>query len=225
MSESVTERPVTDKPGVQRGGDLLTPERLLALSDGIFAFAATLLVVNLDVPSIPAGQEASALPGALASLFDQLEAFVLSFYLIAVFWTIHQRQFRYLRMLDDGLLWINLLSLLLVVLIPFSTALVSRYGDYLMGAVVFELNMLLAGLVFTGQFFYAVRRPHFFSHAYSSSEVRRALRRNLLIPAASTLAIGVAFVNPGLSTSAYWLILVYVLVERAVLKRRSASAS
>ncbi|MGA2368614.1 MAG: TMEM175 family protein, partial [Dehalococcoidia bacterium] len=65
--------------------------RLLALTDGVFAFAITLLIVNV---ALPAGTHGADLPAALRDLWPKYMAFVISFIVIGLYWTVHVRQFR-----------------------------------------------------------------------------------------------------------------------------------
>ena len=77
--------------------DLISPGRLTSFSDGVFAIAVTLLVFNLKIPKIPDADVHRLLPGAILDMLSQFVTYVISFLLIAVFWTIHHRM---LSMID-----------------------------------------------------------------------------------------------------------------------------
>ncbi|MDQ3794527.1 MAG: TMEM175 family protein, partial [Actinomycetota bacterium] len=72
-------------------------DRIVNLSDGIFAIAITLLVLDIRVPDIPEGMVASELPAALLSLWPKYLSYFLSFVAIAVFWSVHHSIFRPIR--------------------------------------------------------------------------------------------------------------------------------
>ncbi|MCF2532422.1 TMEM175 family protein [Yinghuangia soli] len=101
------------------------PARLLALSDGVFAIAMTLLVLDITVPP---GLDPAAFRDALRDLPPKLGAYALSFAIIAAFWRDHNRHLRHLRAVDGVLMHVTLLGLGLIALLPFPTTLLSEYG-------------------------------------------------------------------------------------------------
>lgn len=100
--------------------------RLLALSDGVFAFALTLLVLDLVVPVFAPNQGVSVLPGLLAGELTGFFNYFLSFAMIAVWWNTHQRYFEYVKGYNGSLKALNLLTLLTITLIPFSPSSLTR---------------------------------------------------------------------------------------------------
>jgi uncharacterized membrane protein len=84
-------------------------DRILNLSDGVFAIAITLLVLDIRVPDIPENMVASELPAALLSLCPKYLGYFLSFVGISVFWTIHHSIFRPIQAYDRSLLYLNFL--------------------------------------------------------------------------------------------------------------------
>ncbi len=103
-------------------------DRLLALSDGVFAFALTLLVVQLVIPDLHGSQRAD-LGRQLAKQFPTYLSYVLSFVIISTYWYQHHRIFRYVRRWDAWLTALNLGVLLFVAVMPFPTAILGRYGN------------------------------------------------------------------------------------------------
>jgi len=102
-------------------------DRILALSDGVFAFPLTLLVLDLVVPAFAANQSISVLPGLLAGEWSGFFNYFLSFAMIAVWWNNHQRYFEYVKGYDGSLKALNLLMLLTITLIPFFTKLLDAW--------------------------------------------------------------------------------------------------
>ncbi|WP_424215823.1 TMEM175 family protein (plasmid) [Streptomyces sp. BI20] len=100
------------------------PDRLVALSDGIYAIAMTLLVLDVKVAD---GLDPSALRDALVRLWPQVAAYVSSFVLLAVFWRDHRRLFLRVRRVDSTLGGLVVASLCAVALLPFPTALLAEY--------------------------------------------------------------------------------------------------
>ena len=123
--------------------------RLEAFSDGVFAIAITLLVIELRPPVV----EGSELAGALWDLWPSYFAYFVSFVTIGVFWLNHHRVFTQVRAVDGPLLLLNLHLLLWVALIPFPTAVVADYlADGGAGArtalVLYSAVFFLAGMAF-----------------------------------------------------------------------------
>src|SRR5690349_16791280 len=90
--------------------------RILALSDGVFAIAITLLIIAI---AIPATTSDAGLSGALLRLWPRYLAYVLSFLVIARFWVTHHLAFQLIARNDATLVWLNLLLLMLVAFLPF----------------------------------------------------------------------------------------------------------
>ena len=107
--------------------------RLLAISDGVFAVAITLLVFNVPVPTIAQSDATSRLPVALLETGPPLLTFALSFFLVGFYWIQHHQLFRQLVSVNVRLLWLNLVVLFLVCLLPFSSGVVGRYPDTVIG--------------------------------------------------------------------------------------------
>ncbi len=116
--------------------------RLAALSDGIFAVAMTLLVLNIAIPTVGVATHAQQpiwAPGALASeatvwnalvpLGPHLLTYLMSFLTLGIFWAGQQTQLNYFARSDHRLTWIHLVFLLAVVFMPFSTALLAEYTE------------------------------------------------------------------------------------------------
>src|ERR1041385_9184169 len=97
--------------------------RLEAFSDGVYAIAITLLVLDLKVPMVQDGKLASALLHQWPMYF----AFLISFAFIGIMWVNHHRLFNHIRRCDNRLLFLNLLLLLGVTVVPFPTALLAAH--------------------------------------------------------------------------------------------------
>src|SRR5712691_2514382 len=110
--------------------------RFLAFSDGVFAFAATLLAVSLAAPVLRPGQ-LSELPRKLVDLWPQALAYAISFLVVASFWGAHRQLFRRIPRLDDALVTMNIALLLLIAALPFPTALLGLYASAPIAVVLY----------------------------------------------------------------------------------------
>lgn len=174
--------------------------RLEALSDGIFAFAMTLLVLTIDVPST--GVSPASLPALLLGMQHQFVMYAIAFFVLAGFWFSHHKLYNVIRHVDGGLLWMNILALLFIVLVPFSTSLMSDYPEIPLAAIVFHANLFIIGIIFFLQGIYASRS------GLTDPEIERTentarWKRSLCTPVAAVIAILVSFVSPSWSSISY----------------------
>jgi uncharacterized membrane protein len=123
-------------------------ERLAALSDGIFAVAMTLLVLDLHVPVSTISNQINndlELWKALVKLAPNLLPYLMSFLTLGIFWVDQQTQLNFFTRSDRHLTWIHLAFLLAVTLTPFSTGLLAAFISFRLALVVYWLNIVLLG--------------------------------------------------------------------------------
>jgi len=170
--------------------------RTEAFSDGVFAIAITLLIIEVRVPSSRAGD----LAGDLAHQWPSYAAYVVSFAIIGVIWVNHHDIFERITTVDRPLLFLNLLLLLTVAFLPFPTALLGEYirkGDNAhVAAAVYGANMALIGLAFIAMWTYLVRTPSLLAAEVGAEGARRARRAAAIGPVLYGLSIPLAFVSP-----------------------------
>jgi uncharacterized membrane protein len=129
-------------PSLERGQDL---SRIVAFTDGVFAIAITLLVLQIDVPT--GATSASDLWDRLGDQTGDFVAYAVSFLVIGSFWIRNHRFMRMVHEFDRGLLVLLLPYLGVMVLIPFSSQLMGEYGDrFDMTVILYMLNMVAMGL-------------------------------------------------------------------------------
>ncbi len=128
-------------------------ERLAALSDGIFAIAMTLLVLDLHTPAADAIHSEHDLLRALLALAPRLVVYMMTFLTLGIFWVGQQTQLNYIERSHRSHTWMNLVFLFGVTLTPFSTMLLAEFIHYRTALVLYWLNILLLGvaLYFTWQ--------------------------------------------------------------------------
>ena len=131
-------------------------ERLTALSDGLFAIAMTLLVLNLTVPTSAQIHSERGLWLALGSLGPRLLTYLMSFLTLGIFWVGQQTQLNHFARSDRNLAWIHLAFLLAVALMPFSTALLAAFITFRLAVGIYWLNIFLLGAVLFASHRYAI---------------------------------------------------------------------
>ena len=132
-------------------------ERLAALSDGIFAVAMTLLVLDLHAPATALVHTNTDLIQALITLAPKLAVYVMSFLTLGIFWVGQQTQLNFLTKADRDLTWLHLLFLFFVTLTPFSTALIGAFIEYRAALLIYWFNILLLGAALYCPWRYSVR--------------------------------------------------------------------
>jgi len=119
-------------------------DRVLALSDGVIAIVITLLVLDLTVPQLPPGSPESALVRLVARQWPEFLGFVLSFWVIGLYWVQHRRTFIHIETHERGVVFLNLLFLLLVSFVPYATSVFTTYPSQ------FGVTFVSAVLALTG---------------------------------------------------------------------------
>lgn len=120
-------------------------ERLAALSDGVFAVAMTLLVLDIRPPAAEAIHSEQDLWRAIIALSPRLVVYVMTFMTLGIFWVGQQTQLNHLARSDRGLTWIHIAFLFTVSMTPFSTTLLAEYTVYRSALLVYWINLLGLG--------------------------------------------------------------------------------
>jgi len=191
--------------------------RLEAFSDGVIAVAITLLVIDLHVPE-PADDV--SLAHQLAEQWPSFAAYVVSFLTIGVIWVNHHATFRRLRSVDRSILLLNIVLLLTVVLLPFTTALMARYlledsGRSLAAAVYGGSLMLMSAVFLTLNWHLLSRRAHLLHEDVTPEYRRTVLRRNLIGVAPYALATVGALITPYLTLAISGAVAIYFMLPVA----------
>ena len=179
--------------------------RIEALSDGIFAIAMTILILSFETlfKQPVTGMTETDLIAVMREYLPDLLHYVESFIILGVFWYLHHRQFHFIKKVDAIALFINILGLMFIALIPFSAVILGDYGNIRFAAILFECNLLFAGLTFFGHWVYVVHGHRFVNKEMDGSTIRFYGKRNMLMPAVSLLAVLVSLLNPRIGVSLY----------------------
>ena len=184
----------------------LSTHRLEALSDGIYAFAMTLLVLNFNVPRTIKGIGNRELAQIIFSQSEKFTSYFLSFALLAIFWLVNQQIFHHIKKTDGKHIWLNILTLMFVVFIPFSTLIISEYPDRTAGEFLFALNIFLISFTSQLAWLYANHERRLVAEDLEEEHVKKSIRSGWVSPAVSALAMAVAFIQPSVCSYLYLLI-------------------
>lgn len=154
-------------------------ERIGALSDGLFAIAMTLIVLEIRVPDIGHIQTDADLLGALGQLGPRFLTYLLSFLTLGIFWNGQQTQLTYLTRGNRDLAWLTLLFLAIVALFPFTTSLLAEFFTFRLALGLYWADIVLCGLALLAIWIYAERAGLVREDA--GPDVGRLIRRRILI--------------------------------------------
>ncbi len=183
-----------DHGRIHRAPDVLPLDRFNAFTDGVFAIAITLLVLELTVPPV----DVRLLP-ALADEWQEFLGYLISFVFIGGIWVNHAGMTKLMRQADTRAYGIDLLMLLFVAVLPFSTNLmVTRISapDVEAAVVIYGVNVLLASLALSLLMFYIASERSLVLDGVADETLEAKVRQRWLVIALNVVAIGVAIVLP-----------------------------
>jgi uncharacterized membrane protein len=196
----------------------LDTKRIESLSDCVFAFAMTLLISGFQIIwAQPHNYTNSELSQVLFNIWPDFIHYIIGFVLLGVFWIEHHHQFHFIKHANTQLLFLNIVGLMSITLIPLTTVIVGDYGSLQIAALIFECNLLLAGLIMYVHWVYVAGK-----HNLTGGELDRPIiqfykKRNLVIPVISLAAICMSLINPRAGPIFYFtvpLILVWYKLRR-----------
>lgn len=190
--------------------NLIDGNRVLAFSDSVFAFAATLLVLKIDLPAIDSSSIGVDLPQALHELWPSYTANIVSFLIIGYYWLNHHAVFNLVRKYDPGIVWLNLLFLIFLSFIPFPVGLYGQYSREPAVVVFYAGCIAGVGLFLTLIWLYAGYRG-LIKPGLGKQHVKYYLFRLLVAPLVFLLSIPLVLIDPLLSQFSWLLIIVGII--------------
>ncbi len=175
--------------------------RLEAFSDGVFAIAITLLVLELKVPT------AGDLTRGLLTLWPSYLSYSVSFIVIGAIWINHHAMFDRIVQVDHGLLLLNTFHLLFIAFLPFPTAVLAHALQTGVGesaaTAFYGGTLTLIGILVTAMWFHAVRRGNLLSGDLGQAEAKQIGRMYLTGPIGYSVGTLAAFINPWISITLF----------------------
>jgi uncharacterized membrane protein len=186
--------------------DKLGLERLIFFSDAVFAIAITLLALEIRLPTTDGPVSNSQLFRNLLAIWPKYLGYVVSFLVIGTLWIGHHRKFLLIKHHDRRLLFLNLILLMSIAFIPFSTSVISEYGN-LTATIFYALSIAVAGLLSALVWWYAARNYRLVDNKVKRKELWKELLRPLGVSGVFIASVGLAFINSDLAKYAWILIL------------------
>jgi len=196
--------------------------RLEAFSDGVFAVAITLLVLNIRIPGLdlPPSRllSGSDLWHALGDEWPMLAAYVTSFAMIGIMWLNHHRLFTHIKRINTVLVLLNLLLLMFIVFVPVPTALLAEYverPDQHAAAIVYSGTFFLTACCFNLLWRYASYNNRLLGKDVDSRAIKDISKQYLFGPLVYLIAFALAFVStPATIIASFALALFFALPPR-----------
>ncbi|MFE2040939.1 TMEM175 family protein [Streptomyces sp. NPDC059477] len=180
----------------------LSPERLAAFGDGVFAIAITLLALDITVPD---GLPEAEVAGAVQDALPAIGSYLLSFAVIGTVWRAQHGLFRLIARVDHWLLYTYFALLAVVAALPFPTRLISEYGSTVTATTVYAGAITLAAALRAAMYARLLAAPALTAPHSTPARLKEALRDTLLLALVFGTSIPVAFLSP--TAAKYWWLL------------------
>lgn len=187
----------------------LNKGRLEAFSDGVFAIVITLLILDIKIPEV----QPTDLPAALVNLLPQILTYVLSFFIVGLYWHLHHQVATQIKFVDEAFIWLNLVWLLFVSVLPFPTALLGRYPLQPIPLTIYGINLILVNVTGFVILVYFRYHPHLRLKPMSAAELRATAPIYVAVNGLYAVAIMAAWFFPWLSYGIYFFVLLWVTVR------------
>ncbi len=203
--------------------DRFHTDRINNFCDAVFAIAMTLLILEIKVPSHE-DMETIGLLASLKHLIPSFIGFLISFLVTAVYWRAHLSMAKFAKSYDNRLLWLTVWLLLFIVLLPFSTALISEYFSNNHAWIFYSTNLVLIGL-FHSLMVVKIIKNEGYSKDLTPLLARWMKIRAFMAPLIWAISIAWIFVEP--ISARFLFILIFIIqgfVDRSFKKRIASQA-
>ncbi len=198
------DNPMTDMSGIKERMEYhISKNRLETMVDGIFAIAMTILVLGINPPKPDISLAQQVLPGQIFDLVPEILIFIIAFLILAGFWLDHHHHFNFVCTVDSCLLWINIFLLISLIFIPFSTDVAGDYPDVQVAVLLFHINILIVGFIFSYHLHYISKSTHLLDPKADRKTMRVFFHQSLMIPGIAFIAAIISIANPTVSLLVY----------------------
>lgn len=208
MSEVVKEERIIE-------GDvesIIDQNRVINFSDAVFAFAATLLVLKIDLPQLNPGFEQTELVRSMIHLWPQYFANIVSFLVIGYYWLTHHIIFGMVKKFTRTLVWLNIIFLIALSFLPFP---VDLYGDYPkvpLVVVFYSASLAIVGYLLAIVWWYASHNHRLVDKKVTDRKIKFLTIKILVAPVVFTLSIPLVYIHPYLVQLSWVFIIVGVTI-------------
>jgi len=194
-----------------RGITIFDKNRVDTLTDGVFAIAMTLLITGLDIPTIGGIITSGTVDTVILNLIPDFIHYIIAFVLLANFWWAHHLRSHYLQGVNRKMIFLNMVTLLFVGLVPFSTNLVGDFPLNAHAALIFEINLLGLGLLSVLQWNLVIESGICQKKNADQKMLSLGKEESYIFPILSFIAIVLSLVSVPWSAFIYFIAPVYIV--------------
>ena len=191
--------------------NLTSKARVESLSDGIFAVAMTLLVLDIRLPDLQSGADSAQLLAGLLKIWPKFVAFFISFFFLARAWKAHRLIFHYITEVNYVFIYLTMLLLFVVCLLPFSASLISEHPHTTVAVAVYSVNLTLMPGINYLMWREAVARDLLAKTDHGSNVGNWAMKRYPMVITGFFAAFPIAFLSSELAI--VWILCWHVFFE------------
>ena len=183
------------------------PEHVVSFGDAIFAFAITFMTLSIDIPDLPANLTESQLISALYDMYPQVESYIISFAVIAIFWVSYHQVFNFIKESHISMVYLNLLFLLFITFLSVTTSLVINYGSYQIPYVLYCILVIMTSSLLALIWWFGTKDYRLIDKNVHPLFIRGLMVNLLLVPFVFAISILVSFFDLDIAQY-FWLIIV-----------------
>ena len=188
----------------------MTKNRLESLSDGIFSIAATLLVLDVSIPSNNIVSEKQLINTLYQSLPNIL-TFVFTFLVVGTFWVAHNRIFSIVKQVDHFILWSNIFYLLTIAIIPFPTSILAKHPTLTTSILFYSFVLFLCGVQHIVMIIYLYKHTDQIEENFSKATFTNSVKIAAFGPACYLLTMLASFISPLFSFCLIIIVLIFYI--------------
>ena len=192
-----------EQPG---DGHCFPTYRIAGLADAVFAIAMTIMVLGLDLAETTEDALLQQFPDIFECEVHRLYNYFVSFLLLAVFWSMHHKHIHHVKRIDHRGLWLNILILMFVALIPFSTSLTGDFPDLAISSIVFACNIGILGVLFFLHWSHATINEDLAKGTLPAAVIRKETRWTIIVILIAVAVLAVSAITPRISLLYFLLI-------------------
>lgn len=179
-------------------------EHVISFSDAVFAFAITLMALTIDIPDLPPDLSQSELLQRLDDSYPQLEDYIISFAVIAIFWISYHQVFNHIKGSHISMVYLNLLFLLFITLLSLTTSFVTNYASYQIPYIIYCTVVIMTSSLLVLIWWYATQDYRLVDKGMHPLFIKGTFFALLAIPIIFSISVAISFIDLDIAQY-FWL--------------------
>ena len=181
-------------------------EHVISFADAIFAFSITFMAISIQIPDLPENLTQPQVINRLLELRPQFEIYVISFFVIGIYWISYHQVFNRIADSHPIMVWLTLVFLFFITLISFATDLQVDYGFYQIVFILYALVLTLAGSLLTMIWLHATKN-RLIDKSLSKTEIQNICLQSILPPSIFAISILISVINLQIAYY-FWMVII-----------------